>query len=206
MTNILVTYYSANGTTYKLAESIVAGAESTGAEVRLRRARELAPQAVIDSRPSWAAHLKETDHIEVPTHDDLRWADGIIIGTPTRYGNVATPISAFIESTGPLWFAGELSGKSGGGFVTSSTIHGGHESTLFPLYHVFVHWGAILIPPGYVGQPLLEAGNPYGASALATQSHTISELEASAATEYGKRFATITAALAAEKAGQPVAA
>src|SRR3954447_1971962 len=117
MTNILVTYYSANGTTYKLAESIVAGAESTGAEVRLRRARELAPQAVIDSRPSWAAHLKETDHIEVPTHDDLRWADGIIIGTPTRYGNVATPISAFIESTGPLWFAGELSGKSGGGFV-----------------------------------------------------------------------------------------
>jgi NAD(P)H dehydrogenase (quinone) len=199
MTNILIAYYSTNGTTYKLAQALAAGAETAGAEVRLRRAKETAPQAAVDSRPAWGEHLASTDHLEVPTHDDLRWADGILIGTPTRYGNVATQISAFIESTGPLWYKGELSGKTGGGFVTSSTIHGGHESTLFPIYHVLVHWGAIIVPPGYVGQPLLEAGNPYGSSALATQSHTISDMEESAAVEYGKRFATITEVLARAK-------
>jgi NAD(P)H dehydrogenase (quinone) len=204
MANILVIYYSSYGTTHALAEAISEGVTKSGSEVRVRRAAETAPAAVVANRQEWVDHLAATEGFGEPTHDDLRWCDGVLFGTPTRYGNVAAPLAVFLERTGPLWFAGELANKTGGGFVTSTTPHGGHEATLFPLFHTLMHWGAIIVPPGYVGENLMRAGNPYGVSATAGHDHPmkaqLSELERAAAVEYGIRFADITQQLAKGKA------
>lgn len=146
---VLVAFYSTTGTTRRLAEAVSEGAEKEGAEVRLRRAQETAPPQVIAANPDWVANLDASAHLAPPTHDDLRWADAIIIGSPTRYGNLASPIMQFLETTGPLWFVDELADKVVGGLVSVGTAHGGHESTLLALSHVFHHWGAIYVSPGY---------------------------------------------------------
>lgn len=190
---VLVLYYSAAGTTRRLAEAVAEGAEKAGAEVSLRRAAETAPAEAIASRREWQENLEESAHIEPPTLDDLRRADAVLIGSPTRYGNLATPITSFLETTGPLWFADELANKVTGGFVSVGTLHGGHESTLLALSHLFHHWGAIYVPPGYVGETLRGAGNPYGVSALASLGMPgPSDAELTAASAYGERVAVIT--------------
>jgi len=193
----LVTYYSSGGTTRRLAEAVAEGAEKAVAEVRLRRFPETAPAAAIESRPDWKENLEATDHREPPSHDDLRWADAVLIGSPTRYGNLASPVIQFLETTGPLWFADELVDKVAGGFASVGTSHGGHESTLLALSHVFHHWGAIYVPPGYAGQELRAVGNPYGASALASIDQPgPSEAELAAARAYGARVTEVAARLA----------
>lgn len=188
--SVLVAYYSTSGTTRRLAEAVAEGAGKAGADVRLRRAVETAPPEVVAGRPDWVANLEETEHLEPPTHDDLRWADAIMIGSPTRYGNLASPILQFLETTGPLWFADELVGKVAGGFASVGTAHGGHESTLLALSHVFHHWGAIYVSPGYGGEAMRGVGNPYGVSALASLGMPgPSEVELTAARAYGARVA-----------------
>lgn len=190
--SVLVAYYSTTGTTRRLAEAVAEGAEKVGAEVRLRRAKETAPPEVIATNPEWGTNLEASAHLEPPTHDDLRWADAILIGSPTRYGNLASPITQFLETTGPLWFVDELADKVAGGFVSVGTPHGGHESTLLALSHVFHHWGAIYVSPGYVGAALKATGNPYGASALASIGMPgPSETELTAARAYGARVAEV---------------
>jgi NAD(P)H dehydrogenase (quinone) len=190
--NVLVAYYSTGGTTRRLAEAVAEGAEKVGGEVRLRRAKETAPPEAVASRPDWLANLAATDHIEPPTHDDLRWADAILVGSPTRYGNLASPITQFLETTGPLWFADELADKVAGGFASVGTTHGGHESTLLALSHVFHHWGAIYVSPGYLGEAMRAVGNPYGVSALASIGRPgPSEEELTAARAYGARVTEV---------------
>ncbi|OLF12770.1 NAD(P)H:quinone oxidoreductase, type IV [Actinophytocola xinjiangensis] len=187
---VLVAYYSAGGTTRRLAEAVAEGAEKAGGEVRLRRAEETAPAEIVAGRQDWADNLAATDHLAPPTHEDLRWADAIMLGTPTRYGNIATPLMRFLETTGPLWFADELADKVVGGFASVGTAHGGHESTLLALSHVFHHWGALYVSPGYLGEASRAAGNPYGVSALASIGRPgPSEEELSAARAYGARVA-----------------
>ncbi|MEU7755604.1 NAD(P)H:quinone oxidoreductase type IV [Micromonospora sp. NPDC049101] len=188
---VAVVYYSASGTVRRLAEAMVDGAEKVGAEVRLLRAPETAPPEAIATRPDWQANLAETDHLPPPTPDDLRWADAIAIGCPTRFGNLATPISAFLEKAGGLWFGDELVDKCVGGFTSASTVHGGHESTLLALTHTFHHWAAIIVPPGYAGETLRGAGNPYGVSAYARYGQVAPrDDELDAARAYGARLAT----------------
>jgi NAD(P)H dehydrogenase (quinone) len=189
---VLVAFYSATGTTRRLAEAVAEGAEKSGADVRLRAVPETAPPEVVATNPEWAANLDASAHLAPPTHDDLRWADAIIIGSPTRYGNLASPITRFLETTGPLWFVDELADKVVGGFVSVGTTHGGHESTLLALSHVFHHWGAIYVPPGYLGAELKAAGNPYGVSALASIGQPgPSEAELAAGRAYGARVAEV---------------
>ncbi|SDJ95730.1 NAD(P)H:quinone oxidoreductase [Nonomuraea jiangxiensis] len=189
---VAVIYYSATGTVRSLAEAMVEGARETGAEVRLLRATETAPAEAIASRPDWQANLAATDHLPAPTLDHLRWADAIAIGCPTRFGNLATPISSFLETTGGLWFSDELADKLVGGFTSVSTAHGGHESTLLALTHIFHHWGSIIVPAGYIGDTLRGAGNPYGVSAHASYGRAApSAQELAAARAYGSRLATV---------------
>ncbi|MDN5725189.1 MAG: NAD(P)H:quinone oxidoreductase [Propionibacteriales bacterium] len=166
MTRIAVIYYSSTGTTHALAEAYAQGAVDSGAEVRLRRAPELAPRAVIDRSPEWAAHLSQTDDIPDARPDDLVWADGFALGTPTRFGNPAAQLKQFIDTTGGIWEAGELAGKPGTTFTSSYETHGGQESTLLSLHQVLHHWGAVILPPGYRNYDLAHAagGNPYGIS------------------------------------------
>jgi NAD(P)H dehydrogenase (quinone) len=160
---VAVIYYSATGNVHALAEAIAAGAADAGAEVRLRRVPELAPDAAVDANPAWRAHTDATAHVEVATHDDLTWADAYAFGSPTRYGNIAAQLKQFIDTTGGLWAAGQLQDKAATAFTSAANPHGGNESTLLALYNTFYHWGAFIVPPGYTDPAVHAArGNPYG--------------------------------------------
>src|SRR3954470_1789233 len=161
--NVAVIYYSATGNVHALALAVAAGAGSPGADVRLRRVAELAPPEAIDSNPTWRAHADATADVPLATHEDLRWADAYAFGTPTRYGNVASQLKQFLDTTAALWAAGELSDKPVTGFTSAINRHGGNESTLLALYNTMHHWGAIIVPPGYTHAAFSAAGgNPYG--------------------------------------------
>jgi NAD(P)H dehydrogenase (quinone) len=163
---VLVAYYSATGSVHRLAQAVREGAESTGAEVRLRRVAELAPAEAIASNPAWARHRQDTDSVvEVATLDDLEWADGYAFGTPTRYGAPAAQLKQFLDTAGSLWQDGKLADKPVTTFVSSAERHGGQEATILSLNNVFYHWGSIIVPLGYTSDIVFAAGgNPYGTS------------------------------------------
>ena len=125
---------------------------------------ELAPAEAIDANDGWRAHADATAAVPVASLDDLRWADGFAFGSPTRYGNVSAQLKQFLDTTGPLWAAGELSDKVATGFTSAINAHGGNESTLLALYNTVHHFGGILVTPGYTDPVKFEDGNPYGAS------------------------------------------
>jgi NAD(P)H dehydrogenase (quinone) len=163
MTNVAVIYYSSTGTVHALAEAVAEGAARAGAEVRLRRVAELAPAEAIDANDAWRAHVEATAAVPVASLEDLRWAHGFAFGSPTRYGNISAQLKQFLDTTGPLWAAGELSDKAATGFTSAINAHGGNESTLLALYNTMHHWGAIVVAPGYTDQAVAAAGgNPYG--------------------------------------------
>ena len=201
MSRIVVIYYSSTGHVHKLAEAVVAGAEEAGAQARLRRVAELAPEAVVRSQNAWHEHALSTrDTVEEASLDDLEWADGYAFGTPTRYGTPAAQLKQFIDTTGSLWAQGKLANKPVTSFTSSMNRHGGQESTILALNNVFYHWGSIIIAPGYT-DPLLYAsgGNPYGTSLVTGQDIAESlpaEIE-TAARYQGRRLAEITAKLTA---------
>ncbi len=139
--------YSRNGSTEALAKAIAEGAELEGAEVRLRRAREIVPAEVMANAPGWAEKAAEmNERYSAPTEEDAEWADGIILGTPTRFGSVASELKAYIDGLGGLWFRGKLNGKVGSVFGSTSSTHGGNESTLLSLYNPMAHLGLIIVP------------------------------------------------------------
>jgi NAD(P)H dehydrogenase (quinone) len=164
-----IIYYSATGTVHALARAAGEGAEKAGALVRLRRVAELAPPAAISANPAWDQHLRDTADVAEASLDDLAWADVVLFGTPTRFGNVASQLKAFIDATGPLWMQGGLAGKVYSAFTASNTAHGGQETTLLALGNVFYHWGGIIVPPGYTDPVQFKSGNPYGTSHVAGQ-------------------------------------
>jgi NAD(P)H dehydrogenase (quinone) len=166
MSNIAVIYYSATGHVHKLAEAVARGAADAGAEVRLRRVAELAPEEIIRQQDAWHEHYEATAGVvDEATLDDLEWADGFALGSPTRYGLPAAQLKEFIDQTGPLWVEGRLSNKVATSFTSSANAHGGQESTLLALNNTFYHWGSLIVPPGYTNQVLYAAGgNPYGTS------------------------------------------
>jgi len=161
---VAVIYYSATGITHQLALAVREGAEAAGAEVRLHKVREVASDEAIASNDGWSSHRLATLDVAEATHDDLHWAEALIFGTPTRFGNIAAPLKLFIDTTGPLWLEGLLADKVVSAFVSTGTFHGGQESTLLALYNTMYHWGSIIVPPGYTDPVQWLAGNPYGAS------------------------------------------
>ncbi|MFF3733232.1 NAD(P)H:quinone oxidoreductase [Streptomyces sp. NPDC002476] len=167
--NVAVIYYSSTGTVAAMAEAVVEYAEKAGAQVRLRKAAELAPQAAIDSNPAWAANARATADVAEASPDDMIWADAVIFGTPTRFGNVTSQLKQFLDTLGGLWQAGRLADKVYSGFTSTSTAHGGQESTLLALYHTVHHFGGILVAPGYTDPAKFVDGNPYGTSHVSGQ-------------------------------------
>lgn len=161
---VAVIYYSATGITHKMAVAAAQAAETAGAEVRLRKVRELAPDEAIRSNEGWAAHRLETQDLPEAQLDDLEWADIVILGTPTRYGVMSAQLKQFLDTTGGLWARGALVNKVFAGFCSTATAHGGQEATLLSMFTVFYHWGGIVVTPGYVEPSQFAAGNPYGAS------------------------------------------
>jgi NAD(P)H dehydrogenase (quinone) len=161
---VAIIYYSATGTTYRLARAVEEGASQAGADVRLRKVRELAPEEAIASNQGWASHRLESQHVVEATLDDLAWADALIFGTPTRYGLPTAQLKQFLDTTGPLWVKGALVNKICSAFTSSGTAHGGQETTIVNVNTTFYHWGAIIVGPGYADPVQFKAGNPYGAS------------------------------------------
>lgn len=196
---ILVTYYSSTGSVHRLAEAVQAGAETAGAEVRLRRVAELAPAEAVASNPDWVRHQQDTAHVDVATLDDLEWADGYAFGTPTRYGAPAAQLKQFIDSASSLWHQGKLADKPVTTFVSSAEQHGGQEATILSLNNVFYHWGCVIVPLGYTDDIVYAAGgNPYGTSWPAGFPSTMpDDTVLECARHQGRRLAKVAGLLAA---------
>ncbi|MER5337371.1 NAD(P)H:quinone oxidoreductase [Micromonospora sp. NPDC049460] len=201
-TKVAVIYYSATGITYQMAQAACEAAGEAGAEVRLRKVRELAPDEAIRSNSGWHAHRMETQDVPEAQLDDLSWADVVIFGTPTRYGVMAAQLKQFIDTTGPLWSQGALANKVYSAFCTTATSHGGQEATLLSLFTVFYHWGGVVVTPGYTDPSQFVAGNPYGASHTSNNGETAPDDIALGATALTTRRAVqIGVALKAGLAG-----
>lgn len=168
-TKLSVIYYSSTGTVHAMAQRVAAAGEKAGAEVRLRQVAETAPPEAIASNPAWGQHVDGTKDEPKATADDVVWADAVIFGTPTRFGNVTAQLKQFIDTLGPQWFQNQLSDKVYAGITAASTAHGGQETTLLALYNAVYHFGGIIVPPGYTDPLKFADGNPYGVGHVSGQ-------------------------------------
>jgi NAD(P)H dehydrogenase (quinone) len=195
---IAVVYYSATGNVYEIAEAIAQGARDAQAEVRLLRAAELAPNSAIDANPKWREHLNANKDIPVVTPEDMRWADGLAFGSPTRFGNISSQLKQFIDTTTGPWQNGDFVDKPFTGFTSSHELHGGQETTLTSLYNVACHWGCVVLPTGYADFDIIHAagGNPYGISRVEEDNPVKNEDLISASRFQGARLARVAGALA----------
>ncbi|WP_128253466.1 NAD(P)H:quinone oxidoreductase [Falsirhodobacter deserti] len=164
MTKLAVIYYSTYGTNHQMAEIAVEAARAAGAEVRLLKAAETAPEAVVNSQDAWKAQAEKTAHIPVATPDDMEWADAYLFSTPTRFGSASSQMRAFIDTLGGLWFQGKLA-KPASVMTSAQSTHGGQEATSLGLYTTLMHFGAVIVPPGFTDESIQKSGgNPYGYS------------------------------------------
>ena len=197
MTEILVLFYSRKGATAELARQVCRGVESVaGARARLRtvpRSRRVveAPQPPVPAEgPPYA------------THDDLRECDGLVMGSPTRFGNMAAPLKFFLDGTSALWVSGALAGKPAGVFTSTQTMHGGQETTLLSMMLPLLHHGMYIVGLPYTDAALSTTragGSPYGASHFAgddTQPR-LTEDERTLAVHLGRRVAELAVKLRA---------
>lgn len=177
---LAVIYYSTYGTNHAMSEIAVDAAHEAGAEVRLRKARETVPEGIVSGQPAWKAHAERTAHIEHATPDDMIWANAYLFCAPTRFGTMASQMRAFIDTLGPTWAQGKLSNKAVSAMSSAQNPHGGQESTLIGMLTTFVHWGCILVPPGYTDPAYYASGgNPYGTSATANGEPLSDQVKAS---------------------------
>lgn len=197
MAKVAIVYYSLTGHTFRVAQAAEEGARAAGAETRLRRVRETTPAAELAGNAAWKAYADASAGVPEAALEDLDWADGIVLGTPTRYGALAGQMKLFLDSTGPLWGQGKLANKAVAAFTGAHNPHGGQESTLLTIYNVMYHWGAVITPPGYTDQTVFAAGgNPYGVSFTAGRDGQPSPEVLAAARYLGGRVARFAAVLA----------
>jgi len=193
---IAVVYYSATGTVHELAEHIARGASEAGAEVRVLRVPELAPAEAIAGNPAWGAHVESTQHIPVASPEDIVWADAVVFGSPTRFGNIASQLKQFIDTLGGLWGEGKLADKVYSGFTSSATAHAGQETTLMALYTSVHHFGGIIVSPGFTDPLKFNDGNPYGTSHVDGQgAYPVDEITRAAARYQVERVVKIAGRL-----------
>lgn len=167
---LAVVFYSMGGTNVKMAQWAAEAGKSAGAEVRLLKVQELAPEAAVAGNPGWAATADATKDIPAASSDDIEWADAIIFSTPTRFGNIASQMKQFLDTQGGIWARGGTVNKVVSAMTSAQNPHGGQEATLLALYTSMMHWGAIIAAPGYSDPVLFGAGgNPYGTSVTVDQ-------------------------------------
>jgi NAD(P)H dehydrogenase (quinone) len=197
MAKVLVLYYSSYGHIEAMAGAVADGVREAGASVDVRRMPETAPAEVVAA----AGFRENKDHPEAQP-DDLANYDAIIVGAPTRYGNVSSQVQSFWDRTGPLWARGALVGKVGGGFSSSATQHGGNEATLFSIHKILLHHGLAIVGlpyafQGQMGVSEVMGGSPYGATTIAAGdgSRSPSETDLAGARYQGKHIAEIATKL-----------
>ena len=199
MTKVLVLYYSSYGHIETMAHAVAEGARNAGAEVALKRVPEIVPEEV--ARKSG---YKMDQAAPVATTAELADYDGIIIGTPTRYGRMPAQMANFLDQTGGLWMSGALIGKLGAAFTSTATQHGGQETTLISIITNLLHLGFVVcgLPYSFRGQMRLDevtGGTPYGATTIAAGdgSRQVSANELEGARFLGSHVTTLAAKLAA---------
>jgi NAD(P)H dehydrogenase (quinone) len=191
MNEILVLYYSRQGSTAALARQVCRGIESVpGMQARLRT---VAPVAATIERPDAPVPDEGPPYA---THDDLIQCCGLVLGSPTRFGNMAAPVKFFLDGTSALWLSGALVGKPAGVFTSTQTLHGGQESTLLSMMIPLLHHGMYLVGLPYSERGLTDTrsgGTPYGASHVAGLSGRgeLSDAERELARALGLRVATL---------------
>ncbi len=192
---ITVLFYSTYGTNHRIAQLAAEAAEAAGAEVRLRRVRETAPKEVVEGQDAWREQLQTMQDIPEASPDDMAWADGYFVSCPTRYGVPASQMRAFIDMLGPLWQQGKLADKTFTATTSAQNTHGGQEATILSLYTTAMHWGAIIVAPGYTDPVKFEdGGNPYGFS---TNAGGLDEAGERSIAHQARRLVTFTAKLVA---------
>jgi len=194
MTNakLAVIYYSMGGTNYQLARWAEEGAKEAGAEVKVFKVPELAPQSAIEGNPVWKATVEKTKDVPEVKLDDLEWADAIIFSVPTRFGNMPSQMKQFLDTTGGLWFNGKLVNKVVSAMSSAQNAHGGQEATILSLYTTMYHWGAVVAAPGYTDPVTFGAGgNPYGTSVTVGQDGKMIEDVQAAVKHQAKRTVTV---------------
>ncbi len=197
MARINIIFYSMYGHTYKMAEAEAQGArEIEGVEVNIYRVQETVPEDILIK--SGAKKAQESfKHLPIATLDSLKQADAIIFGTPTRFGMMAAQMRQFLDTTGGIWVRGELVGKIGSVFTTTSSQHGGQESTILSFHTTLLHHGMIIVGlpftlPALNDTSSVHGGTPYGASAIInSENNSPTELELEIAKIQGKRVAEI---------------
>src|SRR5690349_15092166 len=203
MTEILIVYYSRQGATAELARQAARGvAAVSGCTATVRTVPALSAES---ERP-----VKPVPDAGAPyaTLDDLRRCDGLLLGSPTRFGNMAAPLKYFLDGTSSLWLDGSLSGKPAGVFSSSQTLHGGQESTLLTMTLPLVHHGMLMVGLPFTERGVNETrtgGTPYGATHVAGQAASpgaLSKDEIELAQALGRRVADIAATLVAGRAAR----
>lgn len=175
---LAIIYYSTYGTNHRMAEIAAEAARAAGAEVRLLKVRETAPEGVVAGQDAWKAQAEKTADVPEVGYDDMTWANAYLFSAPTRYGVSASQLRAFIDTLGPLWAQGKLANKAVSAMTSAQNPHGGQETTLISLYTTMMHWGAIIVAPGYTDPVTYGAGgNPYGTTVTATGGEIPSEVQ-----------------------------
>jgi NAD(P)H dehydrogenase (quinone) len=167
MAKVLVLYYSSYGHMETMANAIAAGARSAGATVDIKRVPETMPLEAAK-----AAHYKLDQSAPIAAIEDLANYDAVVVGSPTRFGRLASQMASFLDQAGGLWMRGALHGKVGGAFTSTATQHGGQEVTLFSIITNLLHFGMVIVglPYSHQGQMTLDeivGGSPYGATTVA---------------------------------------
>jgi NAD(P)H dehydrogenase (quinone) len=195
MTEILVLYYSRKGSTAELARQVCRGIEGIpGAVAKLRTVPPVSAESEGPARPV------PTSGPPYVTLEDLRHADGLVLGSPTRFGNMAAPLKHFLDCTSSLWVSGALAGKPAGVFTSTQTLHGGQETTLLSMMLPLLHHGMYLVGLPYSERALSETtagGSPYGASHVAgpLDECSLSDHERALAQALGRRVAALAVRL-----------
>lgn len=194
---ILVLYYSRGGRTAALARHAARGVESAGAIARIRTVPSVSPTTTASEPPV------PNDGPPYAELADLVEADGLLLGSPTRFGNMAAPLKHFLDSTSELWLAGTLADRPAGVFTSTSSAHGGQESTLLSMTLPLLHHGMLIVGVPYTEAALFDTrtgGSPYGATHLATAWNTaLSKDEIAVAHALGARVARIALRLRASR-------
>ncbi|MEJ2179106.1 MAG: NAD(P)H:quinone oxidoreductase [Gammaproteobacteria bacterium] len=195
MTEVLVLYYSRNGSVAEMAKLVARGVESvSGVQARIR---SVPPVSTVCEATESPIPDKGAPYVN---HDDLKECAAIALGSPARFGNMAAPLKYFLETTGSLWLSGTLVDKPAAVFTSSSSMHGGQEATLLSMMVPLLHHGAVIVGLPYTDADLLQTtggGTPYGPSHVAGANNDlpITDAEQRLCNNLGKRLATITLAL-----------
>lgn len=162
---LAIIYYSSYGTNHQMASIAAEAAKAAGAEVRLLKAPETAPDAAVNSQDAWKAQAEKSADIPEATAEDMEWANAYLISAPTRFGIMASQMRAFIDTLGGVWGKGGLANKPVSAMTSAQNAHGGQETTLVSFYATVMHWGGIVVAPGYTDEVIFKTGgNPYGYS------------------------------------------